>query len=192
MKNWIVKAFHTGGPYENDAAKLVASAEKFDIPIDIEVVKSRGSWNANTHYKPQSVLNAMNKHQGKSIVHIDVDAWFLQYPELFDKLDCDFAAYWWRDGTILCSGTLWFKNSLPMIGLVQTWDGALKQTPDQHGDQVALGKILGDRLDQYSIEKLPPGYLQALAPNIIKGEGVIAHDGARKRYVGTAIYTDPK
>ena len=190
-KNWIVKAFHTGGPYQKDADKLQASADKFGIPIDIEVIESRGSWNSNTHYKPLSIMNAMLEHKRKNIIHIDVDAWFLQYPTFFDMFDSDLGAFYWGGGGTWCSGTVIVRNCNYMIDFMAKWDNILRKNPKQHGDQVAMGKVIvaSTELD---IVKIPAGYIQGLAPNLKKGEGVIAHDGARKRYVGTRIYTDPK
>jgi len=190
-KNWIVKAFHTGGPYQKDADKLLVSAEKFDIPIDIEVIKSTGSWNSNTHHKPLSIMNAMLEHKCKNIIHIDVDTWFMQYPEYFDTFDSDLGAFYWGGGGTWCSGTVIVRNCNAMIDFMTAWDAALRESPKQHGDQVAMGKLIvaSTELD---IVKIPAGYINGLAPNLKEGEGVIAHDGARKRYVGTKIYSDPK
>jgi len=190
-KNWIVKAFHTGGPYQIYADKLLASARKFDVPIDIEIIKSTGSWNSNTHYKPLSILNAMLDHKRKNIIYIDVDAWFMQYPVLFDTFDSDLGAFYWGNGGTWCSGTVIVRNCNYMIDFMTEWDEALRANPKQHGDQVAMGKLIiaSTELD---IVKIPAGYIQGLAPNLKPGEGVIAHDGARKHIVGTRIYTDPK
>jgi len=190
-KTWIVKAFHTGGPYARDADKLRASAEKFDVPIDIEVIKSRGSWNLNTHYKPRSILAALKKHDADYIIHVDIDTWFMQYPELFDRLDCDFGAFYWSTGGTWCSGTVIARNCEPVKEFIRKWDKELSRNPKRHGDQVAMG-ILLERVKGLNILRIPAGYIQGLAPNLKPGEGVIAHDGARKRYVGTDIYSDPK
>jgi hypothetical protein len=190
--NWIVKAFHTGGPYTKDAVKLRASAERFGIPINIEAIKSRGSWNLNTHYKPLSILAAMDKHLGREyIIHVDADAWFMQYPTLFDDLDCDIGLFYWKNGKTWCSGTVIVKNCKAMKDFMNEWDAALRKDPKQRGDQVALGRLI-DASSNLNIVNIPPGYIQGLAPGLKKGEGVIAHDGARKRYVGTRIYTNPK
>ena len=190
-KPWIVKAFHTGGPYSKDATKLRDSAERFDVPIDIEVIQSCGSWNANTHYKAQSVLRAMADHPDKQyIIHVDVDAWFMQYPALFDDLDCDLGAFYWGGGGTWCSGTIIIRNTSAVKALIKEWKAALRINPRQHGDQVALGRLL-DKSD-LNILRIPAGYIQGLSYIVPEGEGVIAHDGARKRYVGTRIFTDPK
>ena len=191
IKNWIVKAFHTEGPYQKDADKLQASADKFGIPIDIEMIVSKGSWNSNTHYKPLSIMNAMLEHKRKNIIHVDVDAWFMQYPTLFDTFDSDLGAFYWGGGGTWCSGTVIVRNCNTMIDFMIEWNELLKQAPKQHGDQVAMGKLIAasTKLD---IVTIPAGYLQGLSKHLKPGEGVIAHDGARKRYVGNAIYTDPK
>jgi len=192
-KNWIVKAFHTGGPYQKDADKLQASCEKFGIPIDIEVIRSRGSWNSNTHHKPQSILNAMLEHQDIDyIIHVDVDSWFMQYPALFDTLDCDIGAFYFGTRKTWCSGIVIVRNSIKASVIIKWWIRDLRANPKQHGDQVALGNLLNKNGRDLDIQKIPAGYLQGLSKHIPEGEGVIAHDGARKRYVGTKIFTDPK
>jgi hypothetical protein len=192
-KSWIVKAFHTGGPYEKDAKKLRASAEKFGIPLDIEIIKSCGSWNANTHYKPQSILNAMEKHPTKNIWHLDIDAWFMQYPELFDSaLDCHIAAFYHGNKKTWCSGTVYCSNIDAVRKFLIDWQKELLKNPKQHGDQCAMGRILDSVKPPLRVGEIPAAYVQGLSIYVKKGEGVIAHDGARKRYVGTKIYTDPK
>ena len=193
-KNWIVKAFHTGGPYQKDADKLQASAEKFDIPIDIEVIESQGNWNLNTHYKPRSILEAMNKYGvSTNIWHIDVDAWFMQYPVLFDSdPDYDIGAFYWGTGGTWCSGTVFCRNISLVRDLLYDWRADLVRDEMQHGDQVALGKLLEKVKPPLRVGRIPAGYIQGLAPNLEEGEGVVAHRGARKYYVGTKIYTEPK
>lgn len=186
-KDWIVKAFHTGGPYAKDAAKLHVSAEKFGIPLDIEIIDSLGTWNRNTHYKPRSILNAMEAYPDKNIIHIDIDAWFMQYPSLFDAFDFDLGAFYWGNGKTWCSGTIIARNCERVKAFIIQWETALIEDPHQRGDQVALGKLIRDAKG-INIGEIPPGYIQGLAPTLKKGEGVIAHDGARKRYIGTRIY----
>lgn len=191
--NWIVKAFHTGGPYEKDAAKLAASAKKFGIPLDIEVIESRGSWNANTHYKPTSILFAMREHSDKNIWHVDIDSWFMQYPALFDEdNNWDVAAFYWGNKKTWCSGTVFCRNKPVVHEFLHNWIAELHDHPKQHGDQVAMGKTLDGLDNLLRVGEIPAGYLQGLSPHVTKGEGVVAHDGARKRYVGTKIYSDPK
>lgn len=192
-KSWIVKAFHTGGPYEKDAEKLRASAEKFGVPIDIEVIESRGSWNANTHYKPQSILNAMRAHPNKNIWHVDADSWFMQYPELFDSvLDYHIGAFYHGNKKTWCSGTVYCCKINAVKNFLLDWQNGLLKNPKQHGDQVAMGKVLDCLKAPLIVGEIPASYIQGLSLHLKKGEGVIAHDGARKRYVGTDIYSDPK
>lgn len=193
MKSWIVKAFHTGGPYEKDAEKLRASAEKFGIPLDIRIIKSRGSWNANTHYKPQSILNAMRDHPNKNIWHVDVDAWFMRYPNLFDSaIDYHIGAFYHGNMKTWCSGTVYCCNINGVEEFLLDWKKELLKNPKQHGDQVAMGRVLDRLKAPLIVGKIPAGYIQGLSKHLEQGEGVIAHDGARKRYVGTDIYSEPK
>jgi len=191
-KTWIVKAFHTGGPYQKDADKLQVSAKKFDIPIDIEVIRSFGSWNQNTHYKPQSILNAMKKYPSKNIWHVDADSWFMRYPALFDMpIDYPIGAFYFGTWKTWCSGTVYFENSDVSKQVLLEWIDELAKDLKQRGDQVAMGRVF-DRLENIIVGEIPAGYIQGLSPHLSKDEGVIAHDGARKRYVGTRIYTEPK
>jgi len=80
---------------------------------------------------------------------------------------------------------------------LQAWDAALRVDPKQRGDQVAMGKLLEGPGSlaaplKLNVVKIPAGYLQGLSKHVPRAEGVIAHDGARKRHVGTKIYTEPK
>ena len=197
MKNWIVKAFHTGGPYQKDADNLQASAKKFGIPIDIEVIESRGNWNLNTHYKPRSILNAMEKHDATHIIHIDADTWFMQYPALFDELNCDIGAFYYGNWKTWCSGTVVVRNCGNMLTFLHAWEHKLKTKPTPRGDQTAMGELLEgpDSMVEFlglNVVRIPAGYLQGLAPKVIKGEGVIAHVGGRKRYAKDGIAAEPR
>jgi len=133
----------------------------------------------------------MKDHPDKKIIHIDVDAWFMQYPALFDDFDYDLGAFYWGNGGTWCSGTLLIRNSEAVVIFLKRWVAALRGNPKQHGDQVALGRLL-DGNHGLNIGRIPPGYLQGLSSRVAPGEGVIAHDGARKRYVQNRIFSDPK
>jgi len=84
-------SFYTNDPiYAKHSIGLIESLEKFNLRYDINRLPSNPaiSWNQQTKYKPQFILNKINQHTSP-VVWIDIDARVKQYPEILFSLNCD-------------------------------------------------------------------------------------------------------
>jgi 5,10-methenyltetrahydromethanopterin hydrogenase len=142
--NYIVVAFFTfETPYEDAAQRLIQSMEKYDIFYSVRGIKSRGSWLANTNYKPTFMLDMIDEYPELNIVCVDADAEFMAYPELFNELDCDIALHEYHGPNMietLC-GTIFVKNNDAAREILERWKAFLDQHP-QKRQQPVMQKIL--------------------------------------------------
>lgn len=85
----LVISFYTRGtPYEDEARKLIASCQQWEIEAEIDGVSSRGSWESNCGMKAEFILSKLKKHR-RDVFWVDADAVFLQKP-LFTEFEGHF------------------------------------------------------------------------------------------------------
>lgn len=179
-------------PYESEANKLIASLNKLNLLHDIVGVKNLGSWQANTRFKAQFMLDMMEKHPDKNLLYVDVDAIIHSRPILFQNYDCDVAVRWqdfrWRKNECL-SGTIFMKNNDKTKKLCKIWS----ETNESEGknantfEQWNLGKAIEQmqKTDGLIAKNLPPEYtfifdsMRKIYPN---AKPIIEHFQASRRY----------
>ncbi len=150
MIPWIVVGFYTEGTlYVRKAKTLITTLNLNKILYYIEKIPNLGSWWKNTGYKPTFLKKMLRDFRGMNIIYVDVDARFLDYPKLFDELDCDIAVHefdrtnWPRvkSGTEVLSGTIFLRNNETVFNLVEKWEERCKKNP-RVWDQKSLEKVL--------------------------------------------------
>ena len=115
-----IVSFHTDDEiYTAAAARLKASADRRSIPVHIETVPSRGSWEENCNFKAEFIRDQWRNFD-VPIVWLDADATLNSYPSLFTTLDADFAINKNR-GYIFSGGTLYFGRSPAAQVLLDRW-----------------------------------------------------------------------
>ena len=139
--------------YQFEAENLEKSLTKFlpDISFSIEECPDSGNWEINTHYKSVFIKQKLTQ----PIVWLDADAELKQYPKLFDELDCDFAAHWFKDEELI-SATMYWNNTAKAHELLDSWIHLNKIFP-KNWDQVNLQTALNDITD-IKVVRLPPEY----------------------------------
>ena len=160
---FIVVAYYTDDEIYGPAVdRLSTSLLKYGLNHHLQIIDSKGSWSANTSFKPSFIREMMDRYPGAGIVYTDADSEFVSYPVLFDSLDCPVAIHL-LDHTIykpnrkrveLLSGTIFFNNSDKSKQIVDAWIQVCQQFPEMW-DQRALHRVLGSDFHQ-----LPPGYCQ--------------------------------
>jgi hypothetical protein len=155
---WIIVSYFTKDKiYESYAKSLILSLKCFNnIPYEIVPIKDQGSWDANTHYKPIFLKEMLKKYYPNSVVYVDVDAVFCQYPKLFDELDktnylpiavhiLDHSKYRKNcNRKEMLSGTIFLKNTKETQGILDEWIVECKKDP-KLWDQKALEIVLKDK-----------------------------------------------
>lgn len=153
MKPIVVAYFTAGTIYEDHAKNFIRSAKQFNLSYDVTPIKSMGDWYANMQWKPNFVNDMMMKHYPRSVVYVDIDAVFFQYPSLFDELDSDSNVHIGvhvldhskrrrsNHSPELLSGTVYLKNTVTSQEIVRKWIKMCSKNPHMW-DQVALDKVL--------------------------------------------------
>ena len=138
MNKFIVIAYSTKNDYyEELSINLRRSCESNNIPIYLELIDSKGSWETNTHYKAEFIKKCLSELDYNNFVYVDVDAIFLSYPTLFDNIDCDISFrlenFKWRKNEPL-SGTIYLKKSAPVMDFLNDWIRINSEIPAKRFD----------------------------------------------------------
>ncbi len=193
----IICSYYTEGtPYIDEAQKLAESCRKLNLKCDIAALPDKGSWDLNTKYKPEVILNCMKAYQD-SVLFVDADATFHARinPVVFGG---DIAAYvmnkaFWGQSTAqrkfsLMSGTLYFPNTNKARQILSGWGHVNSMNP-QRWDQRNLELVLGFNADTgmldstaYELCQLPYAYccIDKTMPNV--DYAVIRHHQASRKY----------
>ena len=193
LNDLIVVGYYTKNtPYEEEAKKLINSLDKLTLSYDIQCVDNLGSWQANTRFKANFMLEMLNKHEKKRLLYVDCDAVIHKLPILFENYHCDIAVRWedfaWRKNECL-SGTIYMENNERTRELCNRWANLNEnESPTtQNLEQWNLGRIIKDMElnDGLSTLNLPPeytfifDYMKALYPRAIP---IIEHFQASRKF----------
>lgn len=187
---WTGVSFYTSGTgYEQEAAKLLGSAAKHNVPMTIYPYPSRGSWRANLNYKSALIRRALDENEGTDVVFIDADARIRSYPILFDELSAakefDIAAHFFMQSRLergeLLSGTLWIANNEAARRLVDSWHQLALSSPHiRH--QKCLHLAMQKNEQGYRVCHLPIEYTCIFDTPARRGKvAVIEHYQASRR-----------
>ena len=149
MSNFVITSYYTlDTPYQEVAHNyLMPSIQKLNLPSDIRGIQNLGSWQANTSYKSEFVLQMLEHHK-KDIVFLDSDAVVVSYPKLFGEIPTEFdiaCHYLDKDAWYgrkyseqfeLLSGTAFFRYCPSTLQLVSMWVGLCKKHPNTWEQQV--------------------------------------------------------
>jgi len=136
--NFIICSYFTlGTPYQNVAHKYLMNSlsaiKDREFASDICAVPDRGTWQANTSYKPEFIKQMLKKHKGLNVTFLDADAEVMVYPELFENIPHEYhvAAHlldrtkWYNheigESKELLSGTLFIRNTPIGHAIVNEW-----------------------------------------------------------------------
>ncbi len=152
--DFIVTAYYSQGTlYEQEVKRLLLSLKEFELPYFVKPVQRFKNWYEGVQYKPTFIQEMLRQFAPASIVYVDADAEFLQYPSLFHKLnaqpDVNIAAHILdhshrariRHDPELLSGTLFLKNNDVVAKIVEEWKQRCTDA-GQLWDQKALWDII--------------------------------------------------
>lgn len=176
---FIVVGYYTiDTPYEDHACIFAKSMDRLEIPYYLHRINSLGNWHKNTGYKPTFIRRMLDKFPDCNIVYNDVDAEFVEYPVLFEELDCNIAVHNFdrrqfrqikQESYEILSGTIFLKNCQEVKDLVVKWEAECKRRP-MVWDQKSLAKVL-----QGEFYDLPPEYCKIFDIMRRVKEPVIVH-----------------
>lgn len=152
MSDPLFITMHTDERYERLAARLCKSAEKFSIEVKAIKRPHLARWADNLFQKAEVIRENMDVDGKRDLVWLDADAWLERKPDLFWKIDADFAAYF-GGRQALYGGVKWFKAGQIGVDIVDRWIKQNQETP-QYIDDNNLLHVLGNA----RVFHLPPAY----------------------------------
>lgn len=185
----VVSQFTVGTPYEDEIKDLKQSMNKFNIPFLIYSYESLGTWRANCNATVFIVLETLMDFPQYNIVFIDADAIFHEYPILFEKLDCDIAAYKRKnsEGYILkhkCNkgyhwetGTIFYRNNERVHAFLENQLRIMDEVSTSKSNESYMTNDLLENTDLI-IGELPISYSKIIGtvqPEEIDIKPVISH-----------------
>ena len=139
--------------YGTHVELLKKSLIRQDIGFDFKEVQP-GAWLDITALKPQIILAMLHKHK-QPVLYLDVDAVVHKgLADYFTGKTCDLAVYY-KAGTELLSGTLYFNYCEATLSLIEQWIQVLEQNPTLW-DQKALQQVL--ETHKADVEPLPVSF----------------------------------
>jgi hypothetical protein len=136
---FVTVAYCTRGGYEAEASRLRESMELLNMPHQVRVIESLGTWQKNCLYKAVFIREMLEKYK-KPVLYVDADAVFHKIPVLIETLEADFAVHYFRNAQ-LASGTLFFNYTAPALNLLDAWIDKNRHNPKDR-DQDNLQRVL--------------------------------------------------
>ncbi len=146
------------------AAGMKASLEKHDLDHCIKPMPDTGSWVKNCAKKPRFIWDMMVANPERPIIWIDADAVVQRPPLLLESLgsehfpwDVSVCKYTWsaRRITEVLSGTVYFRNNVRSLKLVDRWITECEMNPevwDQRALEIALTQVKDLRIHFMPVE----------------------------------------
>jgi len=153
-KNPLIVAFYTPGPYETEAARFKASLDKFALPYELDCIPCRGSWFANSHYRPEYLLKKLDEHPRVPLLSLDVDCVLHSNPlPHVTGIKSDIAVHFFRD-IEPCPGTLLVGITENTRQFLYSWREINNHRPER-SDRANFAEAM-KRFDRLKIKKLSP------------------------------------
>lgn len=174
--------FTIGTAYQTEVVECIQTLDAFDLEHEFVGVPNRGSWVRNCAQKPEVIRRMQQKHDGRPLIYLDVDARIRKRPELFERIppEIDIGCHF-RLGAELLSGTLYFGSTAAARELVSAWCDLCLAEPTAW-DQVQLQKAVQQR--NPNVYRLPPEYVRFFDDPEM-GDPVIEHMQASRRLSAT-------
>jgi hypothetical protein len=188
----IVGYYTVNTPYEQEAQRLIQSCKNLGLNYDIQGVKNLGSWQSNTRFKANFMLNMLHAHPGKRLLYVDCDAVIHKTPDLFINYNADISVRYqdfnYRKNECL-SGTIYMENNLKTKRLCEIWANTNRtEGPNAISlEQVNLGMAIDKMVSSEDLifKNLPPEYtfifdsMRKIYPD---AKPVIEHFQASRKY----------
>lgn len=193
-KRPLVISYYTRGTgYEEEAARMRASAVRMGFEHDIVGIETRGGWQANTYYKAEFCRAMLDKHPARDLLWLDADVIVKRYPALFDNLDTDLAVNVvdWRDypnhpraHRELNTSVMYLGNNARTRAMLDTWIEVNRgMISTGIWEQKNLQAVLNSQ-DDLHVTFLPDTYCQIFDLMASAGDPVIELYQASRRLKG--------
>ena len=186
----VYVSFYTNAAYQHEAERLTASLHRTACVYDV-VPESDMGWVAAVRYKPEFLLNMLDKHPDNPIVWVDADAIMVSSPDEFIDPPYDIGVHTvnWADYPMssrsdreTLSGTIYLRNTEMVRDFLRAWIAGVKASPTLL-EQAVLQRLVRDGTwtSKLRIANIPPAYCQIFDSMGMIGEPVIEHFQASRR-----------
>jgi len=150
---WKLISFYTvNTPYEKIVQRLITSAAKNNVDLQLYPIESEKDWVKNCSKKSGILLKAMESFPDYDIAYTDADSIIMKYPAIFDTLHgWDIAYYYMEHRKEILSGTLYFTNSVKSRDLVKRWD--MLNQGNAAWDQKNLQEVIEKNSEDLNLSK---------------------------------------
>ena len=188
----IVSFYTKNTGYQKEIKKLELSIKKTEHEIYVEGIKSMGSWDLNTKYKPFLILNAMKKYPEEDyFLFLDADAIVNKKIPMEDISGdiavCHKAIESKKQKGWLLSGTVFIKNNDKMKNIMYEWIKINEKNPKTF-DQDTLYTVLKNNFEEIEIQRLSLKYckINGSKNSVHKKvkDPIISHNQASRRLKG--------
>lgn len=136
----VIVSYYTDEYYRKEAYDLARSCQQFNMDYWIEQIADRGSWLANTNYKPTFLLSIAAKFPGRAILWVDADARVRARPIFVYGLDATISFHTWHGRP--ASGTVYLSDCKKERSVIlSSWEAECLHSPHST-DQVCMGFAL--------------------------------------------------
>ncbi|TCM58509.1 nucleotide-diphospho-sugar transferase [Rhizobium sp. PP-F2F-G48] len=172
----VIGFYTTNSLYENEAARMSASARRLGLSVETTPVKSAGSWVRNASLKA-GFLHEQRLSRRGALLYVDVDAVFHNnpWPSLAAHTGDISVFYSPLTGNLL-AGTILINDTKNASDLLAAWKDRCDANPEIW-DQIVLEEIVAEDKaavsPRFDIRELPASYCWIFdSPFQIDGEGV--------------------
>ena len=181
--------------YQIEVQNLIASCEKWGLPIDVEGIESFGSWELNCGYKPFFLYRKLQELK-KPLLWVDADAVVLKQPEVLEAFTADLAVRI-NEGLApdhpskVISSTIFVNYTSEGGELLRLWAAESNRQLGEEGrkeefwDQIALRNVIYSQNHNARIAPLPLEYTK-ISGHVFDSQAVrhpvIEHYQASRRF----------
>ena len=171
----VVSYYTKNSLYEKEVEDLKKSLEDLKIDFEIDGIEDLGSWQKNCFYKPQFLLEKLEKFK-KPILWIDADAVVVKPLKYFETVKEDIAIRKVK-GNVL-TGTIFSNYNKRVVKLLESWKKRCdKEKRKDILEQQCLDEVLKEEFfnNNIKIKELDPIYCFIFSEKLKKGKIVICH-----------------
>jgi len=181
--------------YQLEVQNLIASCEKWNLPIEVEGIESFGSWELNCGYKPFFLYRKLQELK-KPLLWVDADAVVLKQPEVLEAFSADLAVRI-NEGlspdhpSKVISSTIFVNYTREGGELLRRWAEESNRQLGEAGrkeefwDQIALRNVIFNQSHKAKVVSMPLEYTKIsdhpFDSQAVK-EPIIEHYQASRRF----------
>ena len=168
--------------YKTYADNLKKTLDRLNLDYDIQPVKNRGNWDANTKIKPEFIIQMLDRHPTRDVIWLDADSVVVSLPEKLLHCKSDFACRIRETGELITS-VMFFANNGTSRNLLRDVQkiiatGEIRSFGEQKFFEEVIKKLR--KTNTFKFENLPESYCTIMGISKMDEEAVIEQHQASR------------